>query len=298
MRARARPVTGDAEIMRYEVAIRPGFVFGFGASDFEELSEPLEIVHGDDIFVWHPARQTPHDAEICGPVLTVMWPDSDSDAAGLACNRFLAALSYALDQPIGIRIGVDIGAGFKQSLDPPMLCQPALQPTLMIQPVGGLRVADDALLYQVLGLYREGLAAESSPYLEFLSLHNALVAAFDGSEDDAEAWAVGRSVIGAVSGCTTSSFCATSTSTSSLSLAASLRRRRPQAPRRAPTRSERVRRTGSWAECPRSQRGRTALRRRTCRRQAARNRSRDSGIASQRLDHRGPGAARQITFGS
>ena len=60
------------------------------------------------------------------------------------------------------------------------------------------------------------------------------IAAAAGSARNRRYRALGRSVIGVVSGCPASSFCATSTS--SLSLAASLRRCQPQAPRRAPTR--------------------------------------------------------------
>ncbi len=178
-------------IVRYEVAIRPGFTFGHGLPDFGEITEPIEITQANHTYVWHPARPAPDSNEMCGPVLSVMWPDSDSYAAGLACNRFLAVLSYALDQPIGIGIGVDVGVGFKQPLDRPMMCQPAPRPTLMLLPVAGVAVQDDALLYRLTGLYREGRAAES-PYVEFLWLHNALVISFDGSEDDAQRYATSR----------------------------------------------------------------------------------------------------------
>ena len=83
-----------------------------------------------------------------------------------------------------------MATGFKQHLDPPTACEPALRGRTIVPPVTEVIVADDPRLYEVLGLYREGISAES-PYHHFLDLHNALVTAFNGSEDDAEHYASG-----------------------------------------------------------------------------------------------------------
>ena len=172
--------------MRYEVTIRPEFAFGFGYPSFEEIRAPLEIVSAGRTFVWHPSRPAPDGHDRCGPVVSVVQSDEDQDAAALATNRLLAAVSYALDMPIGI--GWSMVTGFKQHLDPPTACELALTSRMFISPVTEVQVAIDERLYHVLGLYREGVSAES-PYHHFLSLHNALVTTFDGNEDDAENYA-------------------------------------------------------------------------------------------------------------
>ena len=172
--------------MRYEVAIRPEFAFGPGFPSFDEICDPLEIVSAGRTFVWHPSRPAPDGPEHCGPVVTVVGTSEDADSAMLAVNRFLSALSYALDRAIGIAWSA--ATGFKQHVEPPLICEPALSSRVIIMPVSEMFVANDDRLNLVLGLYREGIAAES-PFHHFLSLHNALVTCFDGSEDDAEQYA-------------------------------------------------------------------------------------------------------------
>ena len=172
--------------MRYEIVIRPEFAFGLDFPNFDEIRAPVEILSDGRTFVWHPSRPAPDGQDRCGPVVSVVESEENQDAAALATNRLLAALSYALDMPIGI--GWSMVTGFKHHLDPPTACEPALTSRMIISPVTEVQVAADERLYHVLGLYRERVSAES-PFHHFLSLHNALVTAFDGNEDDAENYA-------------------------------------------------------------------------------------------------------------
>jgi hypothetical protein len=172
--------------VRYEVTVRPDFKFGPGFPSFDEISEPIGILSAGNTFVWHPSRPATDGGAMCGPVVSVVAEGKDQERAALSVNRFLAALSYAVDYAIGI--GWSVASGFKAHLDPPIACPPPVHAGMILRPVTEVRVTHDDRLYDVLGLYREGISAES-PYHHFQSLHNALVAAFDGNEDAAEKFA-------------------------------------------------------------------------------------------------------------
>lgn len=175
--------------MRYEVTVNPAFLFGLPSSGplgLEPISEPLEITGLGHTFVWHPSRPGPDGRGHCCPVVSLLVDGDDSEAAaeaGLAVNRFVAALSFDLDQPIVI--GWTTATGFKKHLDPPLACGDDRHAGLIVPTLSTVAVVEDGRLFEVLGLYRDAIAAES-PFHQFLTLHNALVAVFDGDDSRAD----------------------------------------------------------------------------------------------------------------
>ena len=175
--------------MRYELTVNPGFAFG--SSDLGPLSmapatEPLAIRSAGRVFVWHPSRPAPDGSGMCCPAVSLIVEGSDSEAfrmAGIAVNRFVAALSYALDA--AVVIGWTSATGYKGEFDPPVACGDERRSGLIVGPVTDVYVDQDDRLYEVLGLYRDAIAADN-PFHSFLSLHNALVAVFEGRDKDAD----------------------------------------------------------------------------------------------------------------
>lgn len=175
--------------MRHEVTVNPAFVFGSSASgplSMEPISDPLKIESLSHTFVWHPSRVAPDGVGICCPVVSLLVDGDDADAsseAGLAVNRFIAALSFALDSPIVI--GWAMATGFKAQLDQPAACGDDRRSGLMVPTVSTVHVEEHQRIYEVLGLYRDAIATDN-PFHHFLSLHNALVAVFDGDDKRAD----------------------------------------------------------------------------------------------------------------
>jgi hypothetical protein len=135
-------------------------------------------------FVWHRSR--PEASEHFLAVLSVVVRDgNDYGTEQILMNRFLSALCYVLDQPMSVVVAA--AAGFKSEVDPPLLGQPVVAPTLLLPAPAGIVVAPDQRLRLVLALFREGRTAESAFY-RFLALYNALDATFDNHLDNRDGY--------------------------------------------------------------------------------------------------------------
>jgi hypothetical protein len=128
--------------MRYEVPVRVEFFFGSASQTPDDEIPPLPIESGDRRFVWHAARDAPNGLGRCAPVATVMQPDDNADAAGLAVNRFLSTLSYGVDFAIGI--GWSIATSYKRELDPPAACDVAVVSRVRLSPVRRVDVEESS----------------------------------------------------------------------------------------------------------------------------------------------------------
>lgn len=163
---------------RYEVALSTPIAFASSDdADLLGIAGQVEIEFDGQRFVWHDQRQ----AESVAPVVTVMVANGDDYAPErLLANRFLSALSFAIDYPVAV---LTVGAtGYKGEVDRPLLGQPVSLDGLIVLPApASIRVLADPRLRTVLGLYREGRAA-TSPFYRLLAFFNALDAAFDGRE--------------------------------------------------------------------------------------------------------------------
>lgn len=163
---------------RYEAAVSTHVTFGEPGGPAFSRADQLVIQFDGRAFVWHDLRQPESDG--VDPVVTTMVDDAtDSGSEMLATNRFISTLSFVTDQPMAI--GVTAAAGFKGELDRPLLGQPALAATVIVHAPTAIDVSADERLRLVLGLFREGRAA-NSPFYGFLALYNALDAAFDNNE--------------------------------------------------------------------------------------------------------------------
>lgn len=163
---------------RYEVALSTSIAFAsrHQAEPFA-TADQVAIEFDGRRFVWHDQRR----AHSLAPVVTLMVGNADDyGAERLLANRFLSALSFALDYPIAV---LTVGAaGYKAELDRPLLGQPASDDGMIVLPApGSVQVTADRRLRSVLGFYREGRAA-SSPFYGLLAFFNALDAAFDGRD--------------------------------------------------------------------------------------------------------------------
>ena len=174
---------------RYEAAVSTHVAFGEPGGPAFSRADQLVIQFDGRAFVWHDLRQPESDG--VDPVVTTMVDDAtDSGSEMLATNRFISALSFVTDQPMAI--GVNAAAGFKGELDRPLLGQPALAATVIVRAPTAIDVSADGRLRLVLGLFREGRAA-NSPFYGFLALYNALDAAFDNNERQRNAFIATRS---------------------------------------------------------------------------------------------------------
>lgn len=163
---------------RYEAAVSTHVALGEPRGPAFSRADQLVIQFDGRAFVWHDLRQPESDG--VDPVVTTMVDDAtDSGSEMLATKRFISALSFVTDQPMAI--GVTAAAGFKGELDRPLLGQPALAATVIVRAPTAIDVSADERLRLVLGLFREGRAA-NSPFYGFLALYNALDAAFDNNE--------------------------------------------------------------------------------------------------------------------
>jgi hypothetical protein len=128
-------------------------------------TSPLVIEFEGRRLVWHPG-----DGEHL-PVVSVVTDDPDDwEDEMLLVSRFLSAMAYEFGT--SIRIYTTGGAGFKKELDPPLLMQPHMKPTIFPAPARVDRSSDDGELSLALAHIREGLSS-ASPAHSYISYWKA-----------------------------------------------------------------------------------------------------------------------------
>jgi hypothetical protein len=174
-------MAGEASSGRYEVAIETFIDFrvyppkgrALGQKPWIERmkeatnsTEPMNILFEGRRFRWHPG------AGDVLPTVTVPIQDADNEEPERAAMlRFLSALSYAYGY--GITIYSEASSGNKTELDPPLLVQPRMKPTIFPVPDEVEVTYKDEELSLSLALMREG-AASTSKALQYLSYWKAI----------------------------------------------------------------------------------------------------------------------------
>jgi hypothetical protein len=168
-------------VARYELALRTGVRFRrFRLDDDDQfIPETVVIRFKERDFVWHHIPDDIHGQHYA-PGLSIVAFDNDDYRTALPelTERFLSALAFLLNQPIGVALYG--GSGIIDPFAPPGPRERALFGGMISDPPGEIEVVDDHHLRLALGLYREGLNADS-PFYSFLAFSNALEAAFQGN---------------------------------------------------------------------------------------------------------------------
>lgn len=167
---------------RYEVAVDTPIRFSphVRAEPFAIAEQTVTLFDGYR-FVWHANNAERDNNEPCLPTVTVVVRNQDNYLEEIvATNRFISAVSYALNYPMSIQ--TTVATGFKAEFDRPALRQPSPSlGTMIVSPPSEIIVAKDARLRLVVALYREARFT-ASPFYGFLAYFNALDAAFDNDE--------------------------------------------------------------------------------------------------------------------
>lgn len=140
--------------------------------------DPTTISFEGRRFTWHPGKGG------VLPVVTMPIEDSENyTQEQLAMERFLSALSFQFGY--GITVYGACASGFRKELDPPLLHQPRMKPTVYPVPAS-IELADESKeLSLCLRIVREGLSS-SSPALAFLSFWKAVEVAV--GDPDFKGW--------------------------------------------------------------------------------------------------------------
>jgi hypothetical protein len=131
-----------------------------------EAREPFTISFEGRVFTWHPG------SDDFLPVVTVPISDWDNyDEERFAVERFLSALSFEFG--FGVTVYSAGASGFNGELDPPLLQQPRIKPTIYPAPPT-VEVAETSEgLSLCLALVREALSSASRA-LAYLSYWKAI----------------------------------------------------------------------------------------------------------------------------
>jgi hypothetical protein len=143
-----------------------------------EAREPFTISFEGRVLTWHPG------SDEFLPVVTIPISDSDNyEEERFAVERFLSALSFEFG--FGVTVYSAGASGFNGELDPPLLQQPRMKPTINPAP-DAVEVAEASEeLSLCLALIREALSS-ASRILAYLSYWKAIEVAV--GDPDYRSW--------------------------------------------------------------------------------------------------------------